>query len=171
MALASGNRVSELAALNRSAISFQGNQAGVTMPVRQRFLFKNQALNRVPPNVQFSALRTPKGPCPVAALKQYLECTMQYEHASGVFLHPFSSTSLNSGSILYWLCKAISSLVPGAIPRAHDVRKLSYSLAWARGVPIEKIVKRGFWSSGNVFINKYLLPAPADARCVAGGSG
>ena len=119
----------------------------------------------------FSALRTPKELCPGAALKHYLEWTRQCEHASRVSLHLCSSTPLSSGAIAYWLCKAIFSLVPGTIPRAHDVRKLSYSLAWTRGVPIEEIVKRGFWSSANVFINKYLLPAPADARCVARGSG
>ena len=78
------------------------------------------------------------------------QCTGQCEHASRISLHSSSSTPLNSGSIANWLCKVISSLVLGAIPRAHDVRKLSYPLTWARGKPIEEIVKEGFWSSANV---------------------
>ena len=170
VALASGNRVSELAALDRSAIKWERELAGVTIPVRQGFLYKNQSLTRIPPKVFFPALKEPKALCPVACLKDYLEDTAHHNDASRVFLHPVSFAPLNAGSISFWLCRAITELVPGSIPRAHDVRKLSYSLAWVRGVPIEEIVKRGFWSSVNVFINKYLVTIPAEVQCVAGAS-
>ena len=170
VALASGNRVSELAALDRAAIRWENDLMGVTIPVRQGFLFKNQSLDRVPPGVYFPSLGEPKALCPVASLKSYLVQTENQEHASRVFLHPSSFTPLNAGSISYWLYRAITTFVPGSIPRAHDVRKISFSLAWARGVPMGEIIKRGFWASANVFINKYLSHASAEVRCVAAAS-
>ena len=102
----------------------------------------------------------------MASLKNYLVQTKNQKHAMRVFLHPGSFTPANDGSISYWLCRAITTLVPGSIPRAHDVRKISFSLAWARGVQMGDY-KEGIWASANVFINKYLSNASAKVRCVA----
>ena len=58
VALTSGNWVSELAAMDRSAIKWERELAGVTIPVRQGFLYKNQSLNRIPPKVFLRLFRS-----------------------------------------------------------------------------------------------------------------
>ena len=42
--------------------------------------------------------------------------------------------------------------------KAHDIRKIAFSLAWAGGVPPHEIVKNMFWKNSSVFIKKYLVP-------------
>ena len=39
---------------------------------------------------------------------------------------------------------------------AHEVRALSSSWAWSNKVPLDDVVKAGFWSSENSFIRFYL---------------
>ena len=56
-ALASGNRASELAAISRKNISLLPEQ--VILPVRERFLFKNQTAERTPPHISFPSLGGP----------------------------------------------------------------------------------------------------------------
>ena len=57
VAVASGNRCSELAACTREGITFDNNT--VTIPTKEGFLFKNQTLNRTPPPVTFPSLLCP----------------------------------------------------------------------------------------------------------------
>ena len=61
VALASGNRVSELAALDRASVRWEDDLTGVTIPDRQGFVFKNQSLDRVPPGVYFFCSQRAKG--------------------------------------------------------------------------------------------------------------
>jgi hypothetical protein len=73
IALASGNRVSELAALERAGIRFSEEDSEVTLVVKPGFLFKNQRLGRTPPNIFIKALVTgPENLCPVRSLKEYM---------------------------------------------------------------------------------------------------
>lgn len=67
-ALACGNRVSELAAIVRSGVTFMDDPARVLLPVSPGFLFKNQRLNRTP-NIEALALDT-SDLCPVAAIRE-----------------------------------------------------------------------------------------------------
>ena len=144
MALASGNRVSKLAALDKASVTFNNDHSRVTMAVRPGLVFKNQSFSRSQPSISFMALKAPKSLCPVCALASYLDHREMDQHAARVFLNPETGAALNSASVALWLCRAIKALVPGALPRAHDVQKFSFPLAWARGVPVEEIVKKGF---------------------------
>ena len=168
VALAAGNRVSELAALDRTAVQLLPNR--VIIPVKQGFLFKNQTATRNPPNISFPNLPEDKSLCPVLALKHYLLSTQNLPHRGHIFLNPDSGLPLTAGTLSYWMCKAIRLLVPCAKARAHDLRKFSFSLAWTRGLPLDTIVKNAFWSSSNVFIRKYLVIMPDLPPCVAGRS-
>ena len=169
-ALASGNRISELAAIDRKAASFAPQLASVTLPVAAGFLFKNQSAGRTPPNIVIPELGGDHPVmCPVRAIKLYLAKTKSTK-SSKLFLNPETGTPLNAGTLAFWLCKAINYLLPDAICKSHDVRKLSHSLAWTRGVPMDDIIKRGFWSSQNVFIRRYLVKsAHGTTSCVAAG--
>ena len=165
VAVASGNRASELAAIDRTKIGFRRN--GVSLPVLEGFLFKNQSLSHSPSPISFPSLGRRDAPlCPVAALRMYLERSPQ---GSTLFAHPETGTALNAGGVAFWLVKAITWLIPGSFPRAHDVRKLSLSLAYARGLPIKEIVEAGSWQSPSTFISKYLSKVPrGTVDCVAG---
>ena len=169
IALATGNRVSEISAINRNAITFNRNFKEVTLPVMEGFLYKNQTANRCPPPIVIPALNN-SILCPVKALRLYLESTSNSTEDK-LFLNPNSGLPLNAGTFSYWLCKSINFLLPEAICKPHDIRKLSYSEAWARGISAQEIVKSGFWSSINVFIKRYLVSVESNSKipCVVAG--
>ena len=127
------------------------------------FLFKNQSSSRCPPNIAIPVLGASSNLCPVSTLKLYFDRTNS-DKAQKIFLNP------NASSLAFWMCKAMKFLLPDAICKAHDTRKLSHSLAWSRGVPIDEIVKKGFWASQNTFIKRYLVPrnSPSGSCVVAG---
>ena len=168
VALAAGNRVSELVALDRAAAQFLPNMAVIS--VKQGFLFKKQTATRNPPNISFPTLPEDKSLCPVLTLKQYIHRTRNLPHRGSVFLNFGSGLSLTADTLAYWMCKAIRLLVHCSNVRAHDVRKFSFSLVWTRGLPLDTIVKNAFWSSSNVSIRKYLIEVLDEPPCVAGGS-
>ena len=156
-ALASGNRVSELAATSRLGVSLTESKA--TLPTSAGFLFKNQSLqNPLPPLIQFPALDRNNSLCPVAALKTYIAKTESLPHNNVLFVNPSSGKPLSAGRLSYWLVRAIKlgdPLSPG--PSGHDVRKIGHSVAFARGLDPQEILRNGFWHSPNVFIHRYLI--------------
>ena len=119
------------------------------------FLFKNQRLNRSPPNIEIVPLET--GPielCPVNNLATYLKGSPPTR--GKLFVNSRTNKPLHSSSISKLLCELINEADPGLIPQAHDVRRIATSIAWTRGLDPLEITKRTFWSSSNVFIERYL---------------
>lgn len=161
VALATGNRVSELSAMSRVALTFSQDMSQVVIPIRPGFLYKNQTMQRTPPNILIDALGTDKGKrhslCPVRALRKWLQVT-EHEGSESVFINPRSKKPLNRGSISLALVRLINSAIPNSFAKAHDIRKISASLAWIRGVSPQDITKFMFWTSSSTFISKYLVP-------------
>ena len=160
VACASSNRASELAAIDRSRVEIRQHSA--LLPVRPGFLFKNQAQNHTPslmdiPDLPGSAL------CPVKALKEYLADTKSSTEP-GLFLHPSSGKTLNAGRLAHFLAKAIDWLIPEALGKAHDTRKLSTSRAFCAGISAQQIVAAGSWRSTNTFAKRYFVPALPKAK-------
>ena len=165
VSVASGNRASELAAIDRSKISF--SRSGVTLPVLEGFLFKNQSLGHSPSPISFPSLKEGDDSlCPVVSLRSYLDRTPA---KPTLFAHPSTGSPLNAGGVAFWLVKAITWLVPGSFPHAHDIRKLSLSLAYARGLPIKDIISAGSWQSATTFVNRYLNHVPKGSVCCVAG--
>ena len=79
---------------------------------------------------------------------------------------------LKAGRIASWLVKTIIAGDPTAQrPAGHDLRKVGFSVAYARGVDPQEILRNGFWHSPNVFIYKYLIMCnPSGINFVAGRS-
>ena len=102
VALATGNRVSELAAMSRGSISFGADRSRVTIPVKPGFLYKNQSVARAPPNITFPCLYNDDGShhrlCPVSALHRSLQIPDPWGH-DAVFINPQSKKPMNSGAI------------------------------------------------------------------------
>ena len=130
---------------------------------------------RTPPNIVIPALYEENGEhphtlCPVQALKHWLDLSAEWK-SDAVFLNPNSFKPMNKGSIAQSLVRTINLAIPGVFAKAHDVRKISASIAWTRGVSPFEITKRLFWASSSTFIAKYLIPLKTKARrCVAAGS-
>ena len=171
IAVAAGNRASELAHIDRSTINYHENDGSVSMSVVPSFLFKNQSSKRSPPPIRFPGLPGDSALCPVSAIRR-LQVSSRKVTNQKLFVNPKTGAVLNAATLRFWLCKSINWLVPEAIPRAHDVRKNAFSMAWVRGVSEEEIMKQGFWSSRSVFFRKYCNPASSNASCnyVAVGS-
>lgn len=140
MALATGNRVSELSSIHHPAITFRENGAQAILPVKPGFLYKNQRPNRAPPNIAIRELRVgdhPHALCPIAALKMYLTQSAGLRQQEALFIHPSTGNNLQRPSISGLLCRVIEEACPGSLPKAHNIRKQSVSLAWCRGVSPE----------------------------------
>ena len=170
VALATGNRCSELSAFSRDGLIF--NASGVTIPLRPHFLYKNQTLRRTPPPIQIPSFNYPLL-CPVTFLKRYLASCAPSDNSRALFVHPQSFASLSAGRIGYWLIQTIRlAHTDCPIVKPHDVRKLAYSANWARKTDLQSIVQHGFWASAHPFINNYLvsLPSPLPHFVAAGSS-
>jgi len=139
------------------------------LAVKAGFLFKNQRINRAPPDIVIRYLLTGNPElCPAKTLLKYIDRTPSDEGA--LFLHPTTERPLQRPSLALRLVRLIEKATPGTNPRAHDVRKHAVSLAWARGVQPSKIISSAFWTSSNIFISRYLKPPIGDTQpCVALG--
>ena len=168
VALASGNRASELTHMSRPHSQISKKRAIIyTIP---SFLTKTQRANsNLPPSIEFPALEGAYSSslCPVACLSTYLARTEHCRHEDRIFLLPKSGTPMKS-YLSGWLAKAIRAGDPQAgVVRGHDTRKVAFSMAFTRNTPVDEILARGNWRSPHVFIKVYLNPI-ADHPCVAG---
>lgn len=165
VALATGNRGSELAALFREGLAYQRN-GSLKLAVKPGFLYKNQTADRTPPPVLIQPL--PKNQlCPVANLKRYIKMTDATE--GHLFIHPETERPLNRGQIARRICTLIKEADPSGIPQMHDLRRAAASIAWTRGIPPAQIVESAFWSRSDIFIKRYLRKCP-NPKCVALGT-
>ena len=163
LSVASANRVSELAAIDRKSITFRQHTAA--LPVRPGFIFKNQAQDHAPSEIEIPDLPG-SNLCPVEALRAYLADTAGSKEET-LFLHPKSGKPLNARTLAHFLTKAVSWLIPNSKPKGHDPRKLSTSKAFMEGVSASQIVAAGSWRSSNTFTKRYLVPLiPKGARAV-----
>ena len=171
IAIATGNRSSELASIDRRTISFAPGFKEATLAVVPGFLYKNQSMTRTPPPIVIPALGDGSILCPVEALRLYLDVTKR-SNSNKLFLNPSSGAPLNAGTLSSWLCTSIKFLLPDVNCHGHDTRKVAFSMAWARGISAEDIVKKGFWSNVNVFVKRYLVVNPEsidNIPCIVAG--
>ena len=165
IALASGNRVSELGAMYRTGLDNVNISEKVTIPIMPGFLYKNQRLGRTPPNIEIVPLSDgPRALCPVENLASYL--SLSGPCRGPLFLNSQTKVPLHKSTISKILCEVIEEASPNCMPRAHEVRKFATSLAWTRGLSPEEITKRAFWRSSSIFIDRY-LSSKVSQNCVA----
>ena len=147
-----------MATTSRQGLNFSDGK--VVLPTGPVFFFRNQSFkNSLPPATQFPALGHNNTLCPVAALKNYVTKTSHLPHQGVLFVIPVSGKPLAAGRLSSWLVKAIRLADPlTPHPAGHDVRKLGHSIAFARGLDPQDILRNGFWHSPNLFIHKYLIP-------------
>ena len=165
VALATGNRVSEIAAFTRVGSKILPGSKKAIIAVRPGFLYKNQTLDRSPPNIVIKALLdqnlSPNRLCPVDSLRCWLALSDTWG-VDAIFVNPKSHKKMNRGAVSQLLVTTINRSQPGVLAKAHDVRKVSATFAWARGVPPHQIIQTMFWKSTSVFLDKYLVPLQTD---------
>ena len=100
-ALATGNRVSELAALSRASILVSPKKSQITLPVRPGFLYESQSISRTPPNIVVETLREGSSHhrlYPVDALLHWIVLTKDWGSDS-VFISPISKKTMKRGRL------------------------------------------------------------------------
>ena len=165
VALASGNRISEISSTMRTGIGTIDPNSPVRLAVAPGFLFKNQREGRTPPPIKIVPLGvTDSSLCPVANLASYL--SMSLKERGPLFLNSKTGSPLHKSTISRLICEVIEEGDLGKLPKVHDVRVISTSLAWSRGLDPAEIAKRAFWRSSSIFIDRYLSDRSA-LDCVA----
>ena len=171
VAMATGHRVSHLAALLRTKefLKFDPGGLSVTLAARPQFLAKNEREGHRLSPVVVPAWRMNGSPhplCPVEALRAYVAST---ESSAGpeLWLDATSGTPLTAPHLAKKLVQLISLADPLARPKAHQVRKYASSLAFFRSFDVDKVRRAGQWSSAKSFVQRFLLPHLEDVQCVA----
>ena len=137
----------------------------VFIAIRPGFLYKNQLLGRSPPDIVINPLvGCPQELCPVKALASYL--SMSPDSRGSLFRNSSTERPLLPASIAKLICSIIGETNPNCLPRSHDVRKMATSLAWTRGLKVEEITSRAFWSS-STFIDYLFGAKDSELGCVA----
>ena len=165
-ALATGRRRSEIHAFCSTDVQFSNESVSLcTFP---GFLAKNQLPSVVSGPVSVPCLSGQDvNPllCPVRALRLYLDRVEPRRRGrKRLFISHLDSydKEISCDTISRWIVQTIKlayavnklDLVP---VNAHEVRALASSWAWSNRVPLEDIVKAGFWASENSFISFYKL--------------
>ena len=173
-ALASGRRRSEIHALSCSDVQF--SDQSVSLSTFPGFLAKNQL-----PSVLSSPISLPSLSgqdsllCPVRALKIYLERVLSRRKGrKRLFISHLDSydKEISCDTISRWIVQTIklaygTRKLNQVSVNAHEVRALASSWAWSNKVPLDDIVKAGFWSSENSFIKFYLRDVSIFASSLA----
>ena len=159
VALATGNRVSEIHALLRGSDYVEFCDEGVRLYTNPNFLAKNEspAFRKEP--IFISKLFNTNGSvhplCPVVKLQEYLRLTSSSTSVK-LFVNPLTLRDLSLFKIRFFLCKFIRIAEPESFPKTHDLRKYASSFAFFRGMRVEDICNLVGWASFRVFKKHYL---------------
>ena len=171
VALASGLRASQLAALTRfpSWTQFSRNMSSVSLAPSPRFLAKNERVDhRLKPTIVPALVSDGEHHllCPVQSLKDYMSVTSHYP-PEALFVSPSSHKPCSSVQIATCVIRTINRGDPEANAKYSDVRKYAASLEFLRSHSISSVKARGQWASSHPFIFHYLTHSVSDTQCVA----
>lgn len=172
IALASGRRRSEIHALSASpgSVNFSADKSAVILHFFPGFLAKNQAPSVAGVPIEFPALSCSAGNmdnylCPVRALRIYLRRTKSFRRERKRLFISYVKNydkEISASSISRWIVDSVrfayeQSRSNSAVKVcAHELRALSTSFAWLNYVPLDSILRAGYWRSENSFIKFYL---------------
>ena len=178
MALASGRRRSEIHALSASSGSdnFSADKSSVKLHFSPGFLAKNQD-----PSVAGIPLETPGIPLeipslsrdkgrsgtllfPVLALRFYMRRTRNFRRKRKKLFISFVKNydkEISPSTISRWIVDTVHFAYDQKYSStsnkicAHELRALSTSFAWVNGVPLDAVLRAGFWHCEDSFIRFY----------------
>ena len=175
-ALASGSRVSEMAALSRdpSNLFFWEDDSQVELRPDSKFLYKNQTVDRVPEPVVIPAFQSDDSSqslCPMRALKAWVTRSGSLKSSSPhLWVNPSSGRPLNRAAISKIFCNLVSKAQNSKTKvNIHQSRAIASSLAFKAGLPIPEILRRAFWKSPDPFFRNYLVNVNCSIPCIVLG--
>ena len=144
VALATGNRVSEIAAFTKVGSKILPGSRKAIITVRPGFLYKNQTMDRSPPPT-LSSRHCWTRTLPLIGCALWTPCAVGWPsptHGESTSSSPTPNlTKMNRGAVSLLLVTTIYRSQPGVLAKAHDVRKVIATFAWARGVPPHQIIQ------------------------------
>ncbi len=182
IALASGRRRSELHAFSAddASVSFAHDGSAVLLHTYPGFLAKNQLPSVAHPAINIPALPLEVGSsnrvlCPVRALRVYLRRVTVLRRGRRRLFISFRlkrTAEVSMSTISRWIVQTVREAYQlsgerGPLPdnvTAHEVRALSTSWAWLNNVPLDRVLRAGYWRSENSFIAFYLRDTLPYAR-------
>ena len=168
VALATAKRVGEL-----QALSFRVARAGqdLILSYLPEFDAKTESSdNPIPRSFPLKSLGDFVGDledemllCPVRALNTYLRRTSDIPgRPRALFVSPRNARRPLSKNALSFLIRSLIRSAgalgadEGPAPRAHSVRAVATSIAFAKNVPVSRVLEAGTWRSNTVFASFYL---------------
>ena len=179
LALASGNRRSELHAWMRNGVRFDSSKQQVAISACTSFLAKNQRASEAPKAFKpciIPALshKVDKGLpdrslCPVRALKYYIDSSDKYRKNQEKLFISYKSgygQEIKAPTISAWLKAVIIFAYKNLKPdkatllkvKPHQVRAMAASWALRGGVGVEDIMATCHWKNPSTFSSFYLQP-------------
>ena len=159
LALATGNRVSEIHALLREDQFLEFSSSGVLLSPNPNFLAKNESPSNRRSPIFIPRLSNEDGSphplCPVNSLSVYLSLTAR-TRSFKLFVDPRDLSDLSIHKLRLYLCKFIRISNPGSFPKTHDLRKLATSYAFFNHMSSNELCDVVGWSSIRVFYKHYL---------------
>ena len=154
MALASGARLSEMAALSRDTGFIKFLPSGeVSLSPHPKFLAKNEdPAHRWKPWI---IVPLPQDPslCPVKALQTYLGRTDTW--LSGRLFQRENGGTITIDGIRQQILYFIKEADPESIPKAHDVRAIATSVNYFHYMDFQALTGYTGWKSSRVFMKHY----------------
>ena len=169
IALASGRRHSEIHAFSSApgSVKFSADFSAVELHFFPGFLAKNQLPSVAGVPIEIPALSGSDMNsvlCPVRALRIYMRRTSFFRrNRKRLFISYIKAydKEICASTISRWIVDTVrfsyedSGSSSGKIC-AHELRALSSSFAWLNRVPLDSVLKAGYWHSENSFIRFYL---------------
>ena len=169
IALASDRRRSEIHAFSAApgSVKFSADFSAVELHFFPGFLAKNQLPSVAGVPIEIPALvgsNMNSVLCPVRALRIYMRRTSFFRrNRKRLFISYIKAydKEICASTISRWIVDTVrfsyedSGSSSGKIC-AHELRALSSSFAWLNRVPLDSVLKAGYWHSENSFIRFYL---------------
>jgi Phage integrase family len=154
LALVTMFRVSELAAIDSSSITFSDSGLHFSLSRLRKSQRKGPLLSRNIARLQDGKI------CPVATTEAYLKATPPLRKPGGsanLFVGSVKPHSQVKGATIgHWIKKTLDLAgVDTSIYSAHFTRGASASKAAKRGVPSDSILKTASWASESTFVRYY----------------
>ena len=153
-ALASGARVSEIAAISRDKGYVNFLPSGeVKVSPHPKFFAKNE--DRQKRWSPWSIVPLPQDPslCPVQTLRDYLNRTEQWQ--SGRLFRREKGATLTIDGVRQQILYFIKEADPDSVPKPHEVRALATSVNYFQYMDFSALTKYTGWKSPRVFMKHY----------------
>lgn len=174
VSLATARRVSGIHAISGLPhdVEFAPDLSSMTLSFLPEFRAKNQLADVFSAPIVIPSLTRDLDPddpdrflCPVRAIKAYLDRTASHratKRALFISLLPNMERDISKQTIARWLVFLIKQIYKNAnltrtTPvRAHEIRAISSSLSFVRGVPLTQVMHAAYWRSVSTFTDFYL---------------